>query len=133
MQNYMTTIICSPERKELSEFDNTANALRLEQMLNYLAIPFEIVDGFYREEGRENPEQERSYMFKLPPHKVQAWASYMSNAFEQECILSINNGRTSLVFPLGSSEIGEWTEVQKEVAEQQDGWTVIGDKYYTAL
>lgn len=130
MNTVKQVVILSAEKSNLDRINNGKRTMLLEQMILDIGLNFEPALGVYK--GSE----ERSFVVVINNNTdLETLKSFAFKNFEQESILYQDSNQEAYLITNGGDviQLGKLTNVPREVATRQDGYTLMNGQYYTAL
>ena len=126
-------IIMSVDRTECSTSVNAKHRSLFREFLNKSNLIYQLAKGVYLGDA------EQSFVVELPADAIQEKADALKTIavlFKQESILIVEEfGPSFLEYLDGrdSAYIGTYQLISKELAQESENYTQIGDNFYTCL
>jgi hypothetical protein len=130
MNTVQQVVILSAELQGLSQAENNRRTILLNDMISELGLSFKTAKGVYK------GVSENAFVVIVNNQlDIETLANFAFRSFTQESVLHQDSNQLArLIFADGSTELlGKLVQVDKEIAQKLDNYTVMEDKFYTTM
>ena len=130
MNTVRQVVILSAELSSLDAGSNARRTVLLNDMISELGLSFKTAKGVYK------GVSENAFVVIVNNQlDIETLANFAFRSFAQESVLhQDSNQMARLIFADGRTELlGKLVQVDKEIAQKLDNYTIMEDKFYTTM